>query len=349
MAQAYRDNAQRNQYIRAELLDIHQILSEAQVPYLLLKGWGLVEQLYSDPAHRVLYDHDLLVSGNHAARGDHAMRGDHATRGYQALEAAGFSPLPGKDEWVEKHLRPLWRNDGYQWDGYLFDPHYPRPVELHASLWEQGWRGLHVDPLPQPWVNTRTEHVADIPMQQLSLENTVVHLAMHFAGHLIEREARLNQLLDLARFVDKYAADLTWPQIVTQAEQANVSRFVYASLYLATEIFGSPLPPEIVWQTFAKATPLKFKQWLHIHGPTDVLTADYRQVEQGKDYKLTFLAARSTVERLGIIGFAAFPPLAQLQAMYQVQSRWLAAVYYPRFVWDRVRRYGPKKEMVSGE
>ncbi len=331
MAQAYQDNAERNQNIRAELLDIHQILHEAEVPYLLLKGWGLVKQLYADPAHRVLYDHDLLVSK------------DHAEKGYLALETAGFSPLSAKDEWVEKHLRPLWLNDGYQWDGYLFDPHYPRPVELHVSLWEDGWRGLRVAPLANPWANTRTESIADIPLQLLSLENSVVHLAMHFTGHLIEREARLNQLLDLARFVDKYTAQLDWQQVLAQAEQANISRFVYASLYLATEIFGSSLPPHAIWHTLAKATPSKFKQWLHSHGPTDILIGDYRRGEKGKDYQLTFLAAYSVSERLGIIGFAAFPPLAQLQAIYQVRSRGLAILYYPRFVWERVRLYRAKQ------
>jgi len=152
MAKAYADNAQRNEHIRREVLEIHQILSRADAPHLILKGWPLAEQLYSDPAHRVLYDHDFLVPI------------DRAEIGHQALKEAGFQPLPGKDEWVAKHLQPLWRNDGYQWDGYLFDPLYPRPVELHVSLWERGWRGLRVYPLPDPWANTQACDVAGTPM-----------------------------------------------------------------------------------------------------------------------------------------------------------------------------------------
>ncbi len=328
LAQVYTDNAQRNQYIRAEVLAVDQLLTEAGVPHLILKGWPLVEQLYSHPAQRVLYDQDLLVPL------------DQANLGQQTLIAAGFKPLLATDGWVAKHLQPLWRNEGYQWDGYLFDPHYPRPVELHISLWDRGWRGLHVKPLTNPWHKTQTCLIVGRQMQILSPENTLIHLAMHFAGHLIEREARLNQLLDLARFMNKHQPTLHWPHILLQAGQAHISRFIYASLLLAAEIFGAPLPPPSTWQALTAATPPKFQNWLTTHGSTDVLTSDYRRIEKGKDYHLTFLAAVSLTERLGIIRFATLPPLAQLQAKYKLKHPWQSAFYYPHYVWDRVRVYG---------
>lgn len=328
LARAYTDNAARNQHIRAELLEIHQILTQAGVPHLVLKGWPLVEQLYADPAQRVLYDHDFLVPP------------EQAEAGHQALKAAGFRPLPGKDEWVEKHLTPLWRNDEYAWDGYLFDPLYPRPVELHVSLWETGWRGLRVNPLPNPWANARPATVAGAPVSLLSPEDTLLHLAMHFAGHLIEREARLNQLLDLARFGQQAGPALQWEQIVESAAATHTGRFVYASLYLAQQIFGAPLPPEDVWRRLSQAAPSAFKNWLARHGPADVLTSDYRRVEKGKDYQLTFLAAGSLTERVGIMRFAALPPVEQLMKKYQFRWRWLGPIYYSRHVVERVGLYG---------
>jgi hypothetical protein len=327
MAQAYADNARRNTFIRQELLEVHQILSEAGVPHLVLKGWPLVEQLYTDPAHRVLYDHDFLVSV------------ERAEIGHQALKAAGFHPLPSKDEWVQKHLQPLWRNDGYQWDGYLFDPYYPRPIELHVRLWEQGWRGLQTGSLVDLWVETQTCLVAGAPMQLLSAENTVVHLAMHFAGHLIEREARLNQLLDLARLVHMHLTTLNWEQVLARAIEVNIGRFAYASLFLAHEIFGAPLPPHAIWQQLNQATPPNFRSWLTNHGPADVLTSDYRRKEKGKDYQLTFLAAHSLGERLGIMRFAALPPVEQLVTKYNLRHRRLGPLYYPRYIAERVGQY----------
>jgi hypothetical protein len=333
LAQAYADNAQRNVHIRQELREIHQILSEAGVPHLILKGWSLIEALYPDPAQRVLYDHDFLVPAG------------QADLGQRALQAAGFRPLPAKDAWVEKHLPALWRNDGYHWDGYLFDPLYPRPVELHLRLWEQGWRGLDVRQPPDPWTDARIETIAGAPMPRLSDENTLIHLAMHFAVHLVEREARLNQLLDLARFVQQ-AADLDWDLILRRAAQARVSRFVYASLFLAHRIFGSPLPAIDIWQRLTTATPPAWRVWLAEHGAADILTADFRRRDKGQDYRLTFLAAQSMVERLGIMCFAVLPPMGQLAAKYQLPYRWLGPLLYPRYVAERVGSYG--REWLRG-
>ncbi|MBL8058411.1 MAG: nucleotidyltransferase family protein, partial [Anaerolineales bacterium] len=226
---AHADNGRRNALIRQELIEITALLENAAVPALVLKGWPLAERLYAGPAERVLYDHDLLVAPERAAAG-------HA-----ALRAAGFTPLPAKDEWVAKHLPPLWRNDGYRWDGYLFDPLYPRPVELHVRLWEAGWRGLRVRDLDGLWARARTRPVAGRALRVLGDEDTLIHLAMHFAGHLVEREARLNQLLDLARF--QAGPPLDWDAVVRGSAQAGVDRFVFAALWLARAIFGAPAPP----------------------------------------------------------------------------------------------------------
>ncbi|MBL8046520.1 MAG: nucleotidyltransferase family protein [Anaerolineales bacterium] len=326
LQQAYADNQRRNANIRAELLELQALLNQNGVPHLVLKGWPLVEQLYADPPERVLYDHDVLVPA------------ERAQTGHAALKAAGFRPLPGKDEWVEKHLPSLWKNDGYVWSGYLFDPLYPRPVELHVQLWENGWRGLAVRALPEPWHNAQTRLVASVPMQTLSPENMAVHLAMHFAGHLVEREARLNQLLDFARLLARVEFD--WDFVVRQAEAANVSRFVYASIFLAREIYAAPLPPPSIWQKLATRTPRPFQAWLAAHGVADVLLSDYQRRTKGKDYKLTFLAARSVREKLGILRFAALPPLGQLQAKYRVQHKWQAALFLPVHLWERGLSYG---------
>jgi Uncharacterised nucleotidyltransferase len=327
LAKAYADNTVRNGRIRGELLDVHQLLNAAQVPHLVLKGWPLVERLYADPAQRFMSDQDFLVPA------------ERATIGHQALRAAGFRPLPAKDEWIEKHLPSLWRNDGYHWDGYLYDPDYPRPVELHVRLWELGWRGLAVRDLPDVWPRAATRVVAGLPMQVLSDEDTLVHLSMHFAGHLVEREARLNQLLDLARFVAT-TPGLDWPASLALAKAAGVSRFVYASLWFANQVFAAPLPPAEHWQALARLTPPAFRNWLAAEGVADALTTDYRQRSKGQDYKLTFLAARSLGERLGIARFALLPPMGQLAAKYHLRHAWLGPLLYPRHLAERARDYG---------
>jgi hypothetical protein len=330
LARAYADNSRRNAGIRADLQAAHRILEEAGVPHIVLKGWPLVERLYADPAHRFMSDQDFLVPAK------------QAVAGHRALRAAGYRPLPAKDEWIEKHLPSLWRNDGYCWDGYLYDPDYPRPVELHVRLWERGWRGLSVRDLdPESlWASARASQVIGLRMLVLSDEATLAHLAMHFAGHMVEREARLNQLLDLGRFVEQTGAGLDWDRCLAWAEAANIGRFVYASLWLARQIFGCPLPPDEAWRRLERASPPAWRAWLAAEAVEDTLASDYRRREKGKDYRLTFLAARSPGERLGILRFAAFPPLGQLAAKYRLRQPWLAPLLYPWHMAARIVEYG---------
>ncbi len=344
---AYQDNAKRQMAVRAELLEIHQLLTNAGVEHVVLKGWPLAERLYANPAERLLRDHDLLVPESSLATG------------YNALLAAGFRPLPGDDSAVDKHARPVWRNDGYQWNGYLFDPEYPRPVELHLRLWDAQWRGLEVRELPDLWADARVRTVAGAPMRMLSNEKTFVHLAMHYAGHLIEREARLSQLLDVALYI-KLTHTLDWQRMLTVADE-SLYRFIYASLLLAERIFGAPQPPAEIWQALEAATPVPFRQWLQAEGVTDALTTDFRRRHRGKDYQrafgevedddsgfdykgrdyqLTFLAARSLSERAGILKYAALPPGEQLRAKYNSPERWSTPLLYPRHFAERLSEYG---------
>jgi hypothetical protein len=133
---------------------------------------------------------------------------------------------------------------------------------------------------------------------------------------------------------------LDWSLILDRSRQAGVARFVYAALHLAHDIFGAPLPPAAAWSGLAAATPARFRQWLVEQGPADVLTADYRRKDHGQDYRLTFLAARSAREWLGIVRFALLPPAGQLAVKYQLAHHWLAPLYYPRHLAERLGRYG---------
>jgi hypothetical protein len=101
------------------------------------------------------------------------------------------------------------------------------------------------------------------------------------------------------------------------------------------------LPPAAAWQRLAETAPPRFRAWLAAHGPTDVLAADYRRRQHSQAYRLTFLAAASLRERLGIIRFAALPPVDQLAARYGLRHRWLGFLYYPRYLVDRIQRYSP--------
>ena len=51
-------------------------------------------------------------------------------------------------------------------------------------------------------------------------------------------------------------------------------------------------------------------------------------------------ATLALAEQLGIVRFAALPPVGQLAAKYRLRHRWLGPLLYPRYIAERVRDYG---------
>lgn len=328
MELAYRDNATRNADARRELLEIWSLLTAADVPVIVLKGLPLIDALYADPALRVLYDFDLLVPA------------DRAQAGLAALLAHGFERVPTKPHaYNNKHLPSVWRLNGFQRRGYLFDPAQPRPVELHVALWDSNWRGLSVRPLDDLWPRSRTLSLDGISMRVLSPEDVFLHLCVHLATHIVEREARVGQLLDVALFVQRSGETLDWDRIVQAGRAAGIARLAYLSICAAHALAGAPLPPPDVMRQLAALTPARLREWAEQHAADDLLGMDYRQPDLGRDYALTFAAAKSIAERMGVVRFALFPPLDALAEQYKSPVRVFGIHLYARHILDRGRAY----------
>lgn len=305
MARVYEDNQRRNRQIRAELIEIFRILTQAEVPHLLLGGWALVERLYPDPAYRVLPGHAFLVAP------------DAFQTGRQLLAAAGFKPNADAS---------LWHKGGYL------------PVELRTSLWNQGWQGLQVDEPCCLWRDAQTRLVAGVSMPVLSDEHTAIQLAVNFSSYLVEGQARLNQLFDVACLLQQ-SPHLDWERIWAEITQTGLSRFVYAAIFMAHRVFDAPLPPPNIWKRLASVTPSALVTWLEKSTVVELFAADNRQSLWTQNYHLAFVSAVSLRERLGIIRLAMLPPIEKVVVEYKLAHRWLAPLLYPRYVVERVSEY----------
>jgi hypothetical protein len=325
MEQAYRDNATRNMDAQREFRELMQWMRDARVETIVLKGLPLLQELYADPAERVLYDFDLL-----------ARRQEEAQRGYDALTALGFTPVATKKGFeVHKHLPSVWRLNGFVRRGYLFDPAQPRPVELHTALWDTPWRGLDLRPLPELWQHSSEIQVEDMPTRVLAPEDTLIHLCVHLATHLVEREARVGQAIDIARLLARRVQTLDWERIVRASAQAHVTRFVYLALCAVNTLTGAPLPPQAVLDALAKETPARLRRWAEANGALDLLAMDFRQTDLSRAYELTFAATESWQEKARVVRFALLPSMDTLESEYGTRSRWL----YVRHLHGRGQAY----------
>lgn len=325
MAQAYADNSTRNTDARREFRDVMGMMAHAGVETIVIKGLPLLEQLYPDPAERVLYDCDLLARDETQAR-----------RGYETLAAAGFTPVPTKTgAVVHKHLPSLWRRNGFVRRGYLFDVMQPRPVEMHVLLWDTRWRGLDMLPLPDVWAHSRMIEVADTAVRVMSPEDTVIHLCVHLATHLVEREARVGQAIDIARLLAARVTEIDWTRVLEASAQARVTRFVYLALCAVHTLTGAPLPPQNIVDALRAKTPARLRAWVESGSTQDLLSMDYRNTDLSRAYALTFAATQSWREKARVLQFALFPPLEALQAEYGGRGVWL----YARHLEGRGRVY----------
>lgn len=320
LAQAYRDNATRNADARREFRELAAMMQEIRVETIVLKGLPLLDQLYADPAERVLYDFDLLAR-------DRA----EAQRGLNALIAAGFTPVPSKSgARVEKHLPSVWRRNGFVRRGYLFDVAQPRPVEMHVGLWDSPWRGLNLAPLPNLWQHSRRVDVNGMSVRVLSPEDTLIHLCVHLATHLVEREARAGQAIDIGRFLSAFGSELDWARLLESAERAHATRFVYLALRAAAALTNAPLPSPEILDTLRSRTPTRLREWAEKHSARDLLAMDFRHTDLSRAYDLTFASAQSLYEKINVVKFALLPPLDALQAEYGGRGAWLFARHFQK-------------------
>jgi hypothetical protein len=324
---AQRDNMERNQRIQYEVIEYGQLFNNAGIPTIVLKGWPLVEMLYEQPSLRLIADMDVLVPFNEAQP---ALR---------ALEAGGLEPMPrNRDAWVEKHLPAYWRLNGREIIYPLknmFDPDHPRSVEVHVRVWEANFRGLRLNDPAGIWGRSRTVDVSGHLMRIPSLTDMFVHLCVHWACHWIEREARLNQLVDVDRFMRKFGDRVDWPLALQISEAARVTRFVFAALDTAQRVLGTPLPPDRVMNRLRAASPAPLRRWIERHGVDDVSRMDPRRPSKRAAYRLTWLSAASLGEQLGIVRYALLPPPEFIMGRYRLKQRWQAIPYYAPYILSR--------------
>lgn len=325
LEQAYADNGRRNRDARGEFAEIIRLMAQAQVQVIVLKGLPLLDELYTDAAERVLYDFDLLT-----------IDAEQARRGFEALSAAGFTPVPTKaGAFVNKHLPSLWREGSFVRRGYLFDVAQPRPVELHLSLWDTGWRGLDVRTPGDLWEHSRIITSGELEVRVLAPADTLLHLCVHLATHLIEREARVGQAIDIARMLARNKDQIDWPRLLETSQQAGVSRFVYLSLHLTHVLTDAPLPPPEVVSVLRRRTPGPLREWVEQNGAADLLAMDFRKTDMSRAYALTFAATQSWREKAGVMRFALFPPLDVLEQEHGHMGRRL----YLKHIGGRGRLY----------
>jgi hypothetical protein len=211
----------------AELFRMLELLRQAGIETIVVKGPVLSLRAYGDPAARQYVDLDLLV------------RNVDIKRAAEILVAAGYeSKVP--EAAIAEGMIPgeyLFRRTGTK---VIFELHtertfryFPRPLPIHEYFQRQTTLTLDGHAVPA-----------------LSAEDEFVLISIHGAKHFWER---LMWISDIAAMVHN-RPELNWLEVRKNAMKVGAERMVRVALLLAEEVLAVPVRGEFREEIAADST-----------------------------------------------------------------------------------------------
>lgn len=190
-------------------------LDAAGVPVIPVKGLVVAEELYGSLAARGAADLDVLVHPADLAAGRRVL----VELGYWQRQLT-FTAL------VHEYHDPPW---------YVGSGIEAIRLELHWDLWADRFFRSDADGL---WARSRPGALLGRPVRLLSLEDTLLHLAIHRSRSAL----RLRWLCDIAELVRRHRDDLNWDAVLDRADRTGARTATWMVLSLADRFLGASPP-----------------------------------------------------------------------------------------------------------
>ena len=294
----YLSEVRRCLFLQHELGAALNILIDAGVETIILKGAALALDLYGDMAIRPMRDIDLLV------------RQDMMPLARETFLAAGYTqgiePFPGAALLYENEV--AFGKPGFG-EGYL---------ELHWSLFDSPYY-QRVLPLDWFWQTARSTKIGNTPALTLAPEPQLLHLCGHLALHHAH-EAQLLWLSDVAELIRRYDSELDWELLLEQAQNCRLVLSVRQVLTRAFLLLAAPIPEELLAKlTTLQPSPAE-EQVFAWH------TAAERSVAQRIYSDLAHTPGWP--KRIGYVLAKLFPSRSYMMPRYQIRHWSLLPLYY---------------------
>ncbi len=223
----YYDTAGHNLLVLQELVTIQRSLEAIDIDLVVLKGAALIIDVYEKPGLRPMVDIDLLIRFDDIQ----VVKGVLKQHGYKDLQ-----PHPFQDEsgliWTQEIL--------------VHESEKKPVIELHWHLLDIPFYAtrLKTDVLIG---RSREAAVEDANHRILNLEDQIVHLCCHNLYHHLGGFTR--SLVDIAFLVNKYHDEISWQEIVRQAEENDFKLAVASTFEQMSNEWYTPIPESVVIHT----------------------------------------------------------------------------------------------------
>lgn len=228
--------------VKWEVLQIYTALSEANIPFALLKGAAYVMSGRDAFQGRLFGDIDILV------------RNEQLKEAEKALIKHGWF-CTKIDPYDQKYYR-IWMHE--------LPPlkHLKRQTDLdvHHTI-------LPPTAAAKPDINRIWEQVIELKdypgMYVLSLQDMILHSATHLF-HEGDFEQGLRDIADLDALLREYSleSDGVWSGILARAETLNLSRSLYYGLRYAKMLLKTPLPGALMEKIAAQTEPFYLSRYM---------------------------------------------------------------------------------------
>ncbi|MBZ0301878.1 MAG: nucleotidyltransferase family protein [Anaerolineae bacterium] len=308
----YRLTALRMALIYRAMSQVVQVLNEAGLDYLVVKGPMTAYGLYPDPSARIFNDLDVIV------------RERDWSRTHQLLTGMGFEQQDHLPDPPPKLIAEAVPYETQYWNTRL-----GIKVEVHYDdILNAGLASRDVDGF---WQRAIPIEVQGQTIRTLSLEDQLIHLCahMHYHGYV-----RMNWFTDVTMLLRQHGERLDWAQVVQtiRTEEAQVP--VYYSLLFLEHLVGVHAPAEVM----AAIQPGRFRRWLHDrYMPPEAILSF--QPTARPDFSFYFrplfkrmlpdlLVMGRRRDKLRYLGRLLLPPGDWLCYHYQLSDRRWLPVYY---------------------
>jgi hypothetical protein len=199
------------------------LLGSHGIDALLLKGAGLAYSAYARPTDRPMGDIDLLVQPECAAKAWDLVLGDGWRRRRDIAIERSYDD--------HQHLPPLEDADGLQMG-----------LELHIALFTH--QAPFRLPASQIWDGARRIRIGGHTALVPSVENQILHAALHFAWSHEMTFGAWRTLQDVERITR--SSDVQWDEFIRKARAALGATCCYWTLRLARELAGAKVPEQVL-------------------------------------------------------------------------------------------------------
>jgi hypothetical protein len=241
------DNAQRFQTIRTTYSEIADALINADVEYLVLKGFTKTPEYAPDPRHRIQSDIDLFCPP------------ENVFRARDLLSPLGFKTQHRVDDICE-HLPPLRRKTAWQWRGNAYDPEMPLAIELHHSLWDYATARFGPEDLNDFWRRRIERKLEEISFSALCPTDSLGYLALNLLRDLLRGTGIVtSQVYELAWFLHRNSRNKEFWNSWTDMHDGELRRLESVSFLLARTWFDCDLPETV--EAEIERLPLGTQRW----------------------------------------------------------------------------------------